>query len=125
MMTKRHRSGAPVTPPPRVDAAEYPRLTVFFEGYLHQDFVVEHGDAAGALRAYRNDLPADARAELDEERVRLGALLSGHSLRVARRVIAALGAAWWSASLAEVRSVLSDSPPAWPPGAGHHHQRRP
>lgn len=125
MMTRRHRSGAPVTPPPCVDAAEFPRLTLFFEGYLHQDFVVEHGDAAGALRACRNDLPGDARAELDEERARLGTLLSGHSLRVARRVIAALGAAWWPASLAEVHSVLSGSPPATPPGADHDHPRKP
>lgn len=124
-MTKRRRSGAPVTPAPLVDAAEYPRLTVFFEGYLHQDFVAEHGDAAGALRAYRSDLPGSARAELDEERVRLGALLSGHSLRVARRVIARLGAAWWPASLAEVHSVLSGSPPATPPGSDHDHPRKP
>lgn len=115
MRPRPRRSSRAGTPP--VDPLAYPRLVTFFRGYLHEDFVVEHGDVDGALRAFRADLPETDRAELDDERRRLGAELARCSLPMVRRVLArTFQAGWWPGSLADVRRIL---PPAGlDPGSG-------
>ena len=40
---------------PRTRPSTYPQLEAFFGGYLHQDFVEEHGTLAGAVAAFARD----------------------------------------------------------------------
>ncbi len=36
-------------------ASEFPELARVFSGYLHEDFVAQHGSPEAALRAFRED----------------------------------------------------------------------
>ncbi len=46
---------------------QFPLLTEFARGYLHQDMAAEHGDASGAAKAYVADLSGAKRKSLAAE----------------------------------------------------------
>ena len=52
---------------PPVKASDFPELQRVFSGYLHEDFVEEHGTAADALRAFREDADSAERRRFAKE----------------------------------------------------------
>ena len=58
----------------REPRSEFPELHRVFSGYLHEDFAAEYGNAAAALRAFREDAsPAEWR-RFEREALRLARL---------------------------------------------------
>lgn len=54
------RGGSPSRPPDAARGpARWPHLRALLDGYLHQDFVVEHGDAGQAVQAWLSDASRD------------------------------------------------------------------
>lgn len=80
---------------PRSRPTPYPQLEAFFGGYLHQDFVEEHVDLAGAVAAFARDANARERRALVREwqAFRQDARHSA-TLASTRAAVGALGAAW-------------------------------
>ena len=85
---------------------EFPALTAFFAGYLHEDLVPEHGSAERAARSFRADATPDERRAVRAELRRLLARSEGWPLADLRRAVAALGAAWLPASRADIAALL-------------------
>ena len=48
-------------------ARRWEQLELLLDGYLHQDFTVEHGDAPGAVRARLADAPQGDQVALSSE----------------------------------------------------------
>jgi hypothetical protein len=80
---------------PRPVRPRYPQLEAFFGGYLHQDFVEEHGGLAGAVEAFARDANARERRALAREwkAFRKDARHAA-TLASTRAAVGALGAAW-------------------------------
>lgn len=89
-----------------VSREEFPALAAFFSGYLHEDFVPEHGTAKQAAQAYRADATPAERRDMDEELRRLLARSERWPLSDLRRAITTLGAAWHPAARADVEALL-------------------
>jgi len=51
----------------RVPASDFPALRQFFGGYLHEDFVEEHGSPAVALKTFEADADEDERRRFRAE----------------------------------------------------------
>ena len=105
-MTIRGRRDSQLHGGNHVSPVEFPALTAFFSGYLHEDFVPEHGTARQAARAYRADASPAERSALDEELRRLLARTEGWPLPDLRRALTGLGAAWHPAARADVEALL-------------------
>lgn len=93
---------------------ERPQLQSLCDGYLHQDFVVEHGSAAGAVSAWLEAANVTAATELSSEwRTFLNAT---HGMDVAARARAlrdVAGGSWEPATAAEFDAVSSLLLNAW------------
>ena len=87
-------------------AAAYPELRRAFEGYLHEDFIEEHGTAARALDAFVSDANAGERRRLAAEITRFLAKTSRLDLEAASALLADLGAAWAPPSVEVLRATL-------------------
>ena len=75
-------------------APDYPQLRQFFEGYLHEDFVLEHRSPERALRAFESDAsPAELR-RFRAEAKRLLARVESEELDDIRELLAKLGSRW-------------------------------
>jgi hypothetical protein len=99
---RRHREQAR-----RLAAADYPALESFFSGYLHEDFVEEHGTPAGALRAFRTDADAADIERFEHEAARLLAATAELPLEdVAEFIRRELGGTWRPASLKQLQDLL-------------------
>lgn len=80
---------------PRIDAARFPTLAEFVQGYLHQDFEIEHGALREAVRAWRDDVDqAAAQQLLDEWRAFLAATRGWNVAARADALIEDIGGAW-------------------------------
>jgi hypothetical protein len=80
---------------PRLDAERFPCLATFVPGYLHQDLIVVHRDAAGAVEAWREDAGSEAAQALALEWRRFLAATDGLDLAARTRVLeASFGGAW-------------------------------
>jgi hypothetical protein len=92
---------------PTLSASRYPTLESFFSGYLHEDFVVDHGSPQGALRAFETDASQEERRAFDRE---ASALLDATATlpfeTVADFVRRGLGAAWRPANVRELEHLL-------------------
>jgi hypothetical protein len=88
-------------------SAAFPHLARFFRGYLHEDFVTEHGSAANALAAFRAELsPADRRA-LGAECEHLAEALRPMPIAAIRRLLVdEFHSAWNPATRVEVLTLL-------------------
>jgi hypothetical protein len=88
-------------------AADFPALESFCGGYLHEDFVAEHGTASRALDAFRADASPKEREELHRE---AAALLKAAATvpfdTVAEFIRRDLGAAWRPADLKELEKLF-------------------
>jgi hypothetical protein len=88
------------------EAEEFPMLSQFVAGYLHEDFVQVHSTPAGAMRAFLADASAAERDQLRQEATRF---LSAASTRPWPEVASAfhrLGGAWSPRTRAELASLL-------------------
>lgn len=89
----------------------YPHLRRFLDGYLHQDFALEHGDSRGAARAFIRDAgPADV-AKLATELARFLGHARARPEREWRAALGALGGAWRPAGLAALEALLGELRP--------------
>ena len=88
-------------------ALDYPELRRFFEGYMHEDFVHEHGTPEGALRAYEADASEPERRRLRSEATKMLAAVEAGTLADARSLLAGLGARWTPRSLAALKKWLT------------------
>ena len=87
--------------------AEFGRLAVLLDGYLHQDFRVEYGGHEGAARAFVRDAS-------DEERAAAASALKGFlawaeeaERPLWQAALRAAGGAWRPRSLEPLREVLA------------------
>lgn len=84
-----HTEGPPVPSPER-----FPHLRAFLDGYLHQDFTLDHKTPGAALRAFMSDASAQERDALRQDwRAFLNAC-DGVSWRDLRAAFSHLGGAW-------------------------------
>jgi hypothetical protein len=88
-------------------AADYPELRRFFEGYMHEEFVHEHGTPEGALRAYEADASEPERRRLRNDAVKMLAAVEAGTLVDARALLGTLGAKWSPRSLAALKKWLA------------------
>jgi len=87
--------------------AAFPALRAFCRGYLHEDFLEEHGSPEGAMRAFLAVASPVERKRLARE----WRAFSGQARRAAlpalrRSVSDELGAAWSPKSRAEMEAVF-------------------
>lgn len=75
-------------------AARFPALQQFFGGYMHEDFVEEHGSPEGALRAFQADADDDERRRLRAEAKKLLETVEDEELETVRERLTTLGAKW-------------------------------
>jgi hypothetical protein len=89
-----------------LDPSRFPELRRVFEGYLHEDFVAEHGSAAAAIDAFRADASAaEARAFRDEARRFLAATRAVDFAEV-QHLVGRVGSRWIPGSREELETVL-------------------
>jgi hypothetical protein len=78
----------------RAAASEFPALSHAFNGYLHEDFVVQYGTPEAALQAFREDAsPAEWR-RVQREATRLLKLASTGEFDDVCALIKKLGSRW-------------------------------
>lgn len=91
------------------DPDRFPALSQFAAGYLHEDFVAEHGTAKGAREAFLRDASARERAAFGREGQRFVEETAGLPWAEARAAFTMLGGAWRPASRAAL-TALFESP---------------
>lgn len=89
-----------------VDLSRFSELRRVFEGYLHEDFVQEHGSAAAALDAFRADASADEAAAFRREATQFLAITRGLDFAAVQRLLSRAGSRWRPASREEIETVL-------------------
>lgn len=65
----------------KATADDYPQLEAFFCGYLHQDYLEEHGTLTGAVAAFRREARAPERRAVKKEWAALRAATDGATLK--------------------------------------------
>lgn len=92
---------------PRVTAPGFPTLAGLCRGYLHEDFLEEHGSPAAALRCFRADASREERERAAAEWKRFWSRARNLPLERLRKVLAkAFGSAWRPRSRAELAGVF-------------------
>lgn len=94
------------TKPHKIDAAEFPCLSEFARGYLHQDLVPEHGSPLQAALAYVNDLPAAERSQAAAEAFRFRGTIHDWRNAEVNEAVATLGGSWNFVAKGELLEVL-------------------
>jgi hypothetical protein len=108
-MTRGHAPG------PSLSAIRFPQLESFFSGYLHEDYVADHGSPEGALRAWRLDATPKESQQLDDEACQL--LQAADALpfeQVAAFIRRDLGSAWKPSDLARLKQLFGPVAPRVP-----------
>lgn len=90
----------------KINPAEFPQLSEFARGYLHQDLIPEHGSALQATKAYLNDLSPAERKKTADEAFRFRAIAQNWMSSEVNEAIAALGGSWNFISADELLQVL-------------------
>ena len=91
--------------PRRFYHAQWPALTAFFRGYLHQDAALDHASPAAAFDAFWGDAGEDERQRFLQEWRALTTELEGKAWGRVRQTLQALGAAWLPGRLAGVNAL--------------------
>jgi hypothetical protein len=91
----------------RVKASDFPRLRRVFTGYLHEDFLEEHGSPAAALRAFVEDASPPERARFGRELQRMVEIVQDLDFADALMLLERLGSRWRPESREELDDVLS------------------
>ena len=93
---------------PSLSVAKFRLLESFFSGYVHEDYVAEHGSPEGALRAWRLDANAREGRQFDREAEHLlEAALSLPFEQVAAFVRRDLGSAWRPSDIERLRTLFA------------------
>lgn len=100
---KRHRPRRP-----RLDVSDLPALASFARAYLHQDFVAEYEDVAGAATAFCRDASSAERAALAEEVERVITETRDWTVpRLGRFFTRDLGASWTPKAAEDLSRLLT------------------
>jgi hypothetical protein len=87
--------------------SDFPALTSFARGYLHEDFPDVHGSAVAAAAAFSEDANPEERRQLVQEVEALARVAEGRSVRDLRRFMTrALGSRWEPRSRDEIMELL-------------------
>ncbi|MGZ4787523.1 MAG: hypothetical protein ACXVZX_03320 [Terriglobales bacterium] len=89
-----------------LDRAQFPHLSEFARGYLHEDLIPEHGSPLQATIAYLHDLTPAERKKIADEAFRFRATVKEMSSAGVNSAIARLGASWTFISKDELDQVL-------------------
>lgn len=87
-------------------ADRYPALAQFVAGYLHQDFVAEHGTPAGAVRAFLREANDDERAAFRAEARQFLEAAAFRGWSDVTQAFADLGGAWLPSSRADLLTLI-------------------
>jgi hypothetical protein len=87
-------------------AADFPRLTEFVRGYLHQDMNLDSGTATNAAVKYLQDLRPDERLQVAEEALRLHQIAQGWTIEEINNELVLLGSDWLASSPSEFLRLL-------------------
>lgn len=91
----RSRGGSTAGDPSQWRRENFPSLSGFLSGYLHEDFQAIHGSARAAAEAYCADASPEERRQLLEELTTLSLLAADRPVRDLRRFLAKdLGSRW-------------------------------
>jgi hypothetical protein len=86
---------------------DFPVLTSFARGYLHEDFPEAHGSAVAAAAAFSADANPEERRQLVQELEALARIAEGRSVRELRRFMTRdLGSRWEPKSRDEIVELL-------------------
>ena len=95
----------------------FPELRRVFEGYLHEDVLVEHGTPEAALRAFRADAaPADV-LRFRSEVKRFLAQTRGLDFDSVRALVSQLGCRWIPPSREALIALLTETADPHDPSA--------
>ena len=86
-----------------IDPADYPVLSTFCRGYLHQDLLLDDGSGPAAARAFVRDAEPAERRRLAVEWARL--TQRAVTVRALAHALRALGASWTPRTRAEAREL--------------------
>ncbi len=86
-------------------AKSYPALARFLDGYLHQDFKLEHRTARAATTAFLRDATDREVARVANDFDRFVAALASRPWDERRDALARLGGAWRPATVAELADI--------------------
>ncbi len=89
-----------------VDVSRFPELRRVFEGYLHEDVLVEYGTAAAAIQAFHADAGAAERRSFRDEARRFLVATSALDFAQVQHLITHLGARWIPGSRGELEEAL-------------------
>lgn len=104
-----------------LDPSQFPTLAGFAAGYLHEDFIVEHGNRDAAREAFLRDADPDERKRFDEEADRFLRTAARYGWRDVAAAFGRFGGAWRPATRAALASLLRPSGAAHP---GAHAEAR-
>jgi hypothetical protein len=92
-----------------IDVSRFPELRRVFEGYLHEDFLVEYGTAGAAIDAFYADASAAERRMFRDEARRFLAATSALDFARVQQLVTRLGSRWIPESRAELATALGSS----------------
>ena len=90
----------------RSSSASFPALAEFAAGYLHEDFVVEHGTPLGAVAAFLREASDSERTALRVDAARFLDHATSRPWAEAVATFSCLGGAWRPRTRAELAAVL-------------------
>jgi hypothetical protein len=96
----------------------FPELRRVFDGYLHEDVLVEHGTPEAALRAYRADADLADRRRFRSEVKRFLAQTRGLDFDSVRALVSQLGCRWIPPSREALIALLTETADSRDPAAG-------
>lgn len=86
---------------------EFPELERVFSGYLHEDFLAEHGSPEAALRAFREDASPDEWRRFQREAKRFAGLANVRDFDHVCKLLQRLGSRWTPPSRDALMTVLT------------------
>jgi CdiI immunity protein len=99
-----------------VKPSDFPELQRVFAGYLHEDFLEEHGTPLAALRAFHEDANPSERQRFSSEARRFLERTATLDFNDVRVLVARLGCRWTPPSRKALVALLTEA--ANPPPLG-------
>ena len=91
-----------------VNVDDFPALRDFLAGYLHEDFVLEHGTPENAVRAFRADADPGELDSVQRDAARFAQAIEDWPWADARGALRRLGAAWVPGSRSALDALLTN-----------------
>jgi contact-dependent growth inhibition (CDI) system CdiI-like immunity protein len=90
-------------------ASDFPEMQRVFAGYLHEDFLEEHGTPRAALRAFHEDANASERQRFSRETRRFLERTAALGFSDVRVMLARLGCRWTPPSRKAMVAVFTQA----------------